>query len=57
MALTREAQQERAAVIKYLQSQLLRDPDGEAEEHWNECLGDMIDRIKHGEHVKAVRRG
>lgn len=55
MALTREAQQERAAVIKFLQAQIIRRPLGDAEEHWNNCLFEMIADVKAGKHVKAVR--
>lgn len=55
MALTREAQQERAAVIRFLQAQLIPRPFGDAGEHWNSCLFETIADIKAGKHVKAVR--
>jgi hypothetical protein len=55
MALTREAQQERAAVIKFLRAQLIRRPIGSAEDHFNNCLFEMIADVKAGKHVKAVR--
>lgn len=57
MALTREAQRERAAVIKFLRESMIRNPLGEAEDHWNDCIGRTIADIKAGRHVKAVRNG
>lgn len=50
-----ETQKERAAVIEFLRSQILEDPCGDAEEHWNDCLRGTIRDISNGVHVKAVR--
>ena len=56
MALAREAQAERAALIRYLRAQLIQETCGEAEEHLNECLESIIREVVAGKHVKAVRR-
>lgn len=51
MALTREAQQERAAVIKYLRSKMTGDV------RTDQILAETITSIRNGDHVRAVRRG
>lgn len=57
MALTREAQQERAAVIRYLREQIIVNPVDETEEHWSGSLNQIVRDVVAGKHVKAVRRG
>ena len=57
MAIQREAQAERAALIRYLRAQLIPKTGDEAEEHFNECLEQIVRDVVAGKHVKAVRRG
>ena len=53
MAIPREAQAERAALIRYLRAQLIPRTCGDAEEHWNESLKQIIAGVIAGKHVKA----
>lgn len=57
MALAREAQAERAALIRYLRAQRIKDPASPAEEYFNYRLNKAVTDIVAGKHVKAVRRG
>lgn len=57
MAIPREAQAERAALIRYLRAQLVPVTNGAVDEHFNECLERIVTDVIAGKHVKAVRRG
>ena len=57
MAIPREAQAERAALIRYLRGFLIPAPDGETEAHFNDCMETIIRSVVAGKHVEAVRRG
>lgn len=57
MAIPREAQAERAALIRYLRAQVIANPVDEAEVHFNGCVEQIVRDVVAGKHVKAVRRG
>lgn len=57
MAIPREAQAERAALIRYLRAQLIPSPIEETEEHFNGCMEQIIAGVIAGKHVRAVRNG
>lgn len=57
MALAREAQAERAALIRYLRSQRVAHPTTLTNKYFNYRLNKLVADVVAGKHVKAVRNG
>ena len=57
MAIPREAQAERAALIRYLRAQVVDNPIKASEVHWNMQMERLVSDVVAGKHVKAVRNG
>ena len=57
MAIPREAQAERAALIRYLRAQVVDPPFDDLDFRVKALLERLITDVVAGKHVKAVRRG